>query len=75
VQSGRDAGWRRDPLDFEVLSCRVVALTLDIGFPGIGSSQDGAVWPFELGQVPTEPLAAADDASSPWSDYDKSFML
>ena len=40
VQSGCDAGWWRDPFDVEVLPCRVVALALDVGFPGASPARD-----------------------------------
>ena len=49
VQSGGDAGWWRDPFDTEVLSCGVVALAFDVGFPGVRGRRDSAVWPLELG--------------------------
>jgi len=52
-----------------------VPLALDVGFPGIRSCQNGAVWPFELGQVPAQALVAAYHPSPAWPDYDESLVL
>src|SRR5215472_8457749 len=49
VQPGCDAGWRGDLFDVEVLPGRVVALALDVGFPGVRRRRAGAVGPLGFG--------------------------
>ena len=70
-----DAVRRRDLFDLQVLACRVVALALDVGFPGVRGRQHGVVRALELGQVPAQPLTTADDASPAGPDDDKPFSL
>jgi len=75
VQACRDGLWRPDRFNFEVAFTGVMALALDVGFLGVRSRQDGGVWPFELGQVPAEPLVAADDPASSRPDDDEPFVF
>ena len=75
VEQGRDVLRRGDPLDGEVLSGGVVALTLDVCFPCVGAGGGRGAWVFEGREVPPEPLVTANDPASPRSDGDQPFLL